>query len=118
MNAAEPFVSGEEKRAILLDRSADSPAKLVEDERLFDRIKIIPGIQYFVAIEFVKVTVNLIGTRLGHDIHNRARIAAILSVKAVGEDAKFLDAVGAGLDGGQVREQVISVATVDTEVVS
>ena len=49
-------------------------------------------------MEFIGIAMQMVRARLGHDVHYRAGIAAIFGVKVVGQNTKFLYAIGAWLN--------------------
>ena len=51
------------------------------------------------------------------NVYHCTGIAPILGIKRVGQHPKFLDAVRRRLDGGQIRELVVSVAAIHRKVV-
>ena len=60
---------------------------------------------------------KLVRARFCHNVHHCTGVAPILGIKRVGQHPKFLDAVRRRLDGGQIRELVVSVAAIHREVV-
>src|SRR5215469_2319582 len=70
-NAAKSLIGTKEERAVLADRPPPSPTKLVLNERLFHRIEVILRVQRLVAMKFVEITVNAIGSGLRNHIHYR-----------------------------------------------
>ena len=82
---ALPFVRGEEECFVLEYRPAQRAAKLVIVEGILGRplgIEKVTGIKVLVAQEFEERSVKVISTRLGHNIHDRARIAPVLGFAA------------------------------------
>ena len=55
--------------------------------------------------------------RLGNDVHHRPGIPTIFGIERVGQHAKLLDAVWAGLNRRKIYELIVGVAAVHAEVV-
>ncbi len=58
-----------------------------------------------------------VGSAAGDDIDDGCRIAAVLGVEGVGDDAEFLDRIRGRLNGRPVQGAVVGVAAVDVEIV-
>ncbi len=80
-------------------------------------IEISTRVQNFIAEEFVDVAVQFIRARLGDYVHHGPGVATVLGVESIGDHTEFLDAVGRGLDGGQVHKKIVGITAVDAEVV-
>src|SRR4029077_2000245 len=115
--AAQSFVRGEKEGAVLLYRPAECPAKLIHHERWFAGVEISTGGEHLVSQKLIDVSMELVGARLGDDIHHGAGVATIFSIERVSQNAKFFDTVRVGLDGGKVGEEVVGIAPVHAEVI-
>jgi hypothetical protein len=91
------LVVSEPEKAVLQDRPTPYRTELVAMEcslRETGRVREITiGIHRVIAQEPESVAVKAVGARLRDGIHNRATELAVLGVKAVGDEAKFLDGV-------------------------
>ena len=94
---AEPFVVGEEKRAVLGDGAAKGHAKLI----LFVRLAAKPllfdggvgGVQHLVPQEFVYVSMKTVRAGLDHRIHDGAVAAAKFGAIRIGLHLEFSDRI-------------------------
>ena len=114
---APTFVGYKEEGAVLLDRPAECPAELVLVELRLDGIEVALRIQNLITKIFVNIAMKVIGARLGDHVDHGTRIAAVLGVEGIRDDAKLLDAVRRGLDGGEIYELIVGIAAVDAEVI-
>ena len=117
MPSSQPFIRTEEKSSIFLDRAAQGASELIHDEGRLGGIEVAAGIERAVAMKFIDVSVQLIGSRLGDHVHDRTGVAAIFGIKCISQNAEFFYAVGTRLDSGQVGEHVIRVAAIHAEIV-
>ena len=117
MPDAAAFIGEEKESAVLFDRPAERTPKLILIEHRLHGIEIALRVQRGIAEVVVDIAVQLVGPRLGDDIHHRARVASVLRVKGIGNDAEFLDAVRGRLHGGCVHELIVGVAAVHAEIV-
>ncbi len=74
-------------------------------------------VQHGVPEELERATMKTVCAGLRDHVDDRTGIAAVLRVKRVRDHAKFFNRVGRRLNRGQVREQVVSVATVHRVIV-
>ncbi len=111
---AASFVRTEEEGFVFPDRTAQRAPKLILFEggfRGWAESKAM-SVQNVIAEEFVSAAVEIVCTRLGDDVDDGAGVAAVLGVKGIGDDAKFFNAIGRGLNRGEIGEEVVAVAAV------
>ena len=106
-----------EECLVLLDWSAECSAELVLIELRLECVEVSGRVQHLVAEKLVYIAMKIIGSGLGDDVHYGARVPSVFGVEGVGQDAKFLNAVGRGLHCGQIYELIVGVSTVDAEVI-
>ena len=58
-----------------------------------------------------------VGSRLGDHVDDGARVAPVLGIECICQDAEFRDTVGSGLNSGGVHKQIVTIAAVDIEIV-
>ena len=75
------------------------------------------GVQNVISEEFVKASVQIIGSRFGNHVDDGAGIAAVFRVKRIGDHFEFLNAIRRRFDRGQICKQVVSIAAVDGVIV-
>ncbi len=82
---------GKEKKLVLLDRTANIPAKVVVSEMPDGRIEIVAGVEITVPDELIGSAVVVVGTRLQDNVHNGATGTAQLRVVITGRNVNGLD---------------------------
>src|SRR5690242_12934309 len=117
MDHPAPLIRCKEECLVLLDRPAESSAKLVLLVIGTTGVKVTLRIEQLVAQELIYAAMPTVSPRLGDHINDGAGVASVLCVKGIGKDAELLDAVGRRLNGGRVDEQVVAIPAVDVEVV-
>ena len=93
----------EEERLVLANRTADGVAKLVADVRiLWPSICAVEPVarapESIPAAELVRIAMKGIGAALSHHINDRAGVAAVLGIKIVSDDTKFLSGIRTGAE--------------------
>src|SRR5258708_4299710 len=114
---AASFIGREEESPIFLDRSAKRTSKLVLLVIGPPQVEVAFGIEQLVAQEFVSVAMKGVGSGLGDDVDDGARVAPVFGVERIGQDAEFRDAVGSRLNSRGGNKQIVAIASVDVEVV-
>ena len=87
---AATFIRNEEEGAVFHDRPAERSAELILVFLRLDRIEVTLCIQNRIAEILVDIAVPLIRARFRHDVHHGARVAAVLGVKGVANNAKLV----------------------------
>ncbi len=125
--AAESFIVHKEKRLVLpvvelgqFDRPAKGAAKLVVPEGRKGSalpVKEIARVHGGVAQKFKRAPVPLVGSRFGHDIHNRARVPSLVGAEEIGLNFELLDGIHPRPQHNRERQPVIIVDSIEQEVV-
>src|SRR5260370_38637303 len=84
-------IVAEEKGPVLADRSSHRAAKVIVGEMAARGIVPVPGRECAHAVELIRRTVNLIGTRLQEDVDDPAGGASQLRFEIAGADIHGLD---------------------------
>src|SRR5208283_1131342 len=114
---AAPFIGTKEERSVLPDGAAERGAKLILVELRLDGIEIALGIENLVAEILVNIAVKRVGTGLGYDIDDGARVPSIFGIEGIGNDAEFRNRIGRRLHRRRVHKLIVGIATVDAEIV-
>src|SRR6266545_4200713 len=125
--SAETFIAEEEEGFVLDHRAAERAAKFINIEfwiaqAIKGRRRIIEErrrVQRAVAEELKHVPVKLIPTGFADSVYNRTRITSVLGGVGVGQNAKFLEGIGAEPLNGvrHVDRQIIAVAPIEQKIV-
>src|SRR4029077_12114898 len=100
LDLAGALVIREPEKLVLPERPSDRVTKLVAPEFRLGLIEEVACIEFVVAQELEGVAVNAIGAGLGYRVHHRAAEFSVFGVKAIGDEAKFLDGVQIGNQSG------------------
>ena len=91
------LVAAKEKQAVPGDRPADRAAELVAPQPVADAFAVgaanrkrVRRVEPVVAQELERVAVEHVGSRLGHGVHRRARVHAVLRRQAARRHAELL----------------------------
>ncbi len=74
-------------------------------------------VQNVVAEKLIGTAMQIVGARFRHHVYHRAGIAPILGIKRIGNHAELFNAIRRRLHRGQIREQIVAVASVDGIIV-
>ena len=88
------MIAAEEESPLTYDRSTDGSAELGPFQRVARALEKIARIQYLVPIERKEITMKVVGTGLGNDIHNTAGIVSELCAVVTGLYTEFLKSIG------------------------
>ena len=100
-----------------MDRTAESPAKLVLVECPALGREVVAGIEIGIAQEFENVAMQGIGPGLCDDVDLASAELTIFGVKVIGENAELGDRVQIGDDGGAHVDILFDIAPIHQEAV-
>ena len=105
---------GEEEEGLILEYgSAHRTAIFVLVERRGCRFKVVLGIQERVAVELEGAAVELIRAALDVGVNDGSRVAAILWIQSIGDQAKLTDRVRTWNHQGGVQGRVVGIDAVN-----
>src|SRR6266849_3488167 len=117
MDHATSFIRREKESPVFFDRTAKRTAELVLLVIGPPHVKEAFGVKQLIAQEFVYVAMESVGSRLGDHVDDGARVAPVFGVERICQHAEFRDAIGSRLYSRRINKQIVTIATVDVEVV-
>ena len=111
------FVIGKEEHLLPLERSPNSPARLILIECGSLRRKVVPRVERGVAKELEHVAVQHIAARLGDDVDDAAIVVTVLGIEVVRQDAELIDRVEVRHDRCAAVHVLLDVATIHEKAV-
>ena len=98
---------------VLYNRAPQSTAELVLVVFRRSRVKPRLGVEESISIEFKHVSAELVSTAFVFGIYYRARVAAILGIYGVGDQAKLRHRVWTWNEGSSVLVNAIAIYSID-----
>ena len=114
---ARRLVARKNKQLVLFDGSSDQASELVAPQRILRGGEEIARVEVSVADEFEQAAMELVGSRLGHDIDDRAGMQPVARGNAVGLHAEFLQGVGEGKRQVHIGMRIVVIAAVEQIVI-
>src|SRR6266850_818901 len=111
------LVVGEKEDLILLDRTTYGSSELVLLEDVSPRGKEIFGIEVCVSQKLEAAAMELVGSRLGHNVYNAAAVIAVLRIEVVGQYTELGDRIEVGHDRCAAVHHLLDVASIDHEAI-